>query len=103
MEKAFHAIDALERELHWYSTWCKHHVFFFGGGDMYMKDVGVSAMFHDGICLNAVPSIRRFLLLFGGCSSRCRYFHVVNIQGRAPENKKETRGETTRAPRNRII
>ena len=62
-------------------------------------------MFHDGICLNAVPSIRRSstllnFRLFGGCSSRCRHFHVVNIQGRAPENEereRKTREETTRA------
>ena len=70
-------------------------------------------MFHVGICLTAAPNIRRssvvvFLVLLFGCSSRWRHFHVVNIQGRAPENEKkkkeETRGRNNTEPtRKRII
>jgi hypothetical protein len=74
-------------------------------------------MFHDGICLNAGSEYPALLgcccssctvVWLFGCSSRWRHFHVVNIQGRAPENerkkKEETRGENNTEPtRNRII
>jgi hypothetical protein len=81
------------------------------GGNTYERCVGVSAMFHDGICLNAQlsKSIRRSsdVVLFLYCCLVVvpvvgGHFHVVNIQGRAPENEEERkerheRGETSRA------
>jgi hypothetical protein len=73
-------------------------------------------MFHDGIlfkcsALQVYPALLDVVLFLYCClvvvPVVAGHFHVVNIQGRAPENeerkKRDTSGEKHHGPRNRII
>ncbi len=86
------------------------------GGDTYERCVGVNAMFHDGICLNAQlsKSIRRSSMLC--CSytvvwwlfqSLAATFTLLTSKDAPPKMKKrekrDTSGEKHHGPRNGII